>query len=542
MNVPDNANLQIAKHYDDQPYTSNAFFYSSPGHLRAAAHLYGVSTVPLARARVLELGCAAGGNLLPFALAYPEARVVGVDLSPVQVAAGKKIIQDLGVSNLELHAMSLTDITKDFGEFDYIIAHGVFSWVPPEVRDAMLRICHENLSSKGIAYISYNTYPGWKVGDIVRDAMMLHSHGATTEEEKLAQAKAILTLLSDGLAEGNSLAAPLRTAAGNLNKHSDYYVMHEYLATFNTPCYFVEFADAARRAGLAYVGDAEAQSEMSATYDSNVQLNHSLIALGQSKVMRQQYLDFSVGRNFRRSLLVHEERQSSIAIAPELEYLNDLRFAGYFKLVEAEENAPAGTKTYADYKSRKLHTREQTVVAVIEALTNHWPCSLDMTTLVAETANTSGIANAEQHSAGIHKAVATLFKLGRLYMGMEAGAHETKSSTQVLPGFVYLFEQARTNALPIGQFNAWHDTVSIRLKDAEAYAISQMSSKFRNTGLRKRLRDALHEGIVPDTDGKFLTGQRNLESTAQLILNRLYELLTRQGVLSVASATQKEVE
>src|SRR5690606_7964133 len=105
--------------------------------------------------------------------------------------------------NLHLHAMSLTDITPEFGQFDYIVAHGVFSWVPPEVREAMLRIVRENLSPKGIGYISYNTYPGWKAGDIVRDAMLLHSHTAQSDDDKLAAAKAMLNLLSDGIAGSN---------------------------------------------------------------------------------------------------------------------------------------------------------------------------------------------------------------------------------------------------------------------------------------------------------------------------------------------------
>lgn len=542
MNAPDTANLQIAKSYDDRPYTSKAFFYSSPGHLRATAHLYGVSTVPLKHARVLELGCAAGGNLLPFALAYPEATVVGIDLSPVQIAAGQKIVHDLKVRNLTLHAMSLTDITPDFGEFDYIIAHGVFSWVPPEVRQSMLRVCRENLSPEGIAYISYNTYPGWKAGEILRDAMMLHSHGAETADEKLARAKAMLTLMSDGLAAGNPLTPSLHGAAEKLKTQSDYYVAHEYLETFNTPCYFVEFVDAVRQAGMAYVGDADSQSEISSTYGNNVQLNHSLVAMGQPKELRQQYLDFAVGRNFRKSLLVHEERQQSIAIAPVLERLDDVRFASYFTQVATKANAAEGIRTYADNKGRELNTREQTVVAAMEALTKSWPASLSMTEIVAKTAGTSGIGDSDQHAAGMRKAVATLFKLGRLYIGLNAEPRESKAPMQLLPGFAYVVEQTYAHSAPIGQFNAWHDSISILLKDAEVYAVSQMSGRLRNTGLRKRLRDALHEGAVPNTDGKFLTGQRNLDATAQRILNRLYEVLMQQGVLSALVSAQAEME
>ena len=131
------------------------------------ASLYGLASPGLENARVLEMGCAAGGNLLPFALNHPNAQVVGIDLSPQQIEAGQRVAEAAGARNLDLRAMSLTDITAEFGEFDYIICHGVFSWVPPDVRDAILRICRTNLAPEGIAYISYNIYPGWKASDVI---------------------------------------------------------------------------------------------------------------------------------------------------------------------------------------------------------------------------------------------------------------------------------------------------------------------------------------------------------------------------------------
>ncbi|HEY9280508.1 MAG TPA: class I SAM-dependent methyltransferase [Eoetvoesiella sp.] len=534
MNSPDIVNQQIAEHYDRTQYTSNAFFYSSPGHLRATAHLYGVETVPVEKARVLELGCAAGGNLLPLVLAYPEAQAIGVDLSTVQIQQGQKIVQDLGIKNLDLRAMSLTDIGKDFGQFDYIIVHGVFSWVPPEVREAIVRICRENLSPKGLAYVSYNTYPGWKAGDIVRDAMLLHSHSATNDEEKLASAKAMLTLLSDGLAASNPLASALRGAVGQVQKQSDYYVAHEYLEAFNSPCYFLEFADAAQQAGLAYVGDAESHSELSATYGQNVQLNHSLIALGQPKVMRQQYLDLAIGRNFRKSMLVQQEREAEIAISPDLGRLRDLRWAGFFTRGESPQGAPVGHHTYTNHKGGPLNTTEVRVIAVANALSQAWPVAVSFNDLVSHVQAQGVLAgDSSDVEKAVQEALDTLFKLNQLRFSLDAGPYANSQSTapQLIPGLAYLIQQNKDSASGVGRFSLWHDGINIQLKEAESFLLPHINGKNTENQLRALLRDVLHDGKVPATDGKMLTGQRNLDAKALLMVSKLLDFLNRQGAL-----------
>ena len=174
---------------------------------------------------------------------------MGVDLSVQQIEAGQSIVKAMGLKNLDLRAMSITDITPEFGQFDYIIVHGVFSWVPPEVREAILRVCRENLAPEGIAYVSYNTYPGWKASDVVRDAMILNSHDAQTPEERLARAKDMLAMLENGLSNNNPLRSALQQAARQVRKQSDYYLMHEHLEEVNAPCYFLEFVAAAQQAG-----------------------------------------------------------------------------------------------------------------------------------------------------------------------------------------------------------------------------------------------------------------------------------------------------
>lgn len=535
MTAPDTAIQQIAEHYDRTQYTSNAFYYSSPAHLRATAHLYGVEAVPVEQARVLELGCAAGGNLLPFVLSYPKAQAIGVDLSPVQIQQGQKVVQDLGIKNLDLRAMSLTDIDKSFGEFDYIIVHGVFSWVPPEVRQAILRICRENLSPKGIAYISYNTYPGWKAGDIVRDAMLMHSHSAGSDEQKLASAKAMLTLLTDGLAASNPLAPSLRAAASQVGRQSDYYIAHEYLEAFNAPCYFVEFADAAQQAGLAYVGDAESHSELSTAYGQNVQLNHSLVALGQPKVVRQQYLDFAIGRNFRKSLLVHQERTEEVAMAPQLDRIRDLRWAGRFTQAVAPEGAPADRRFYTNQKGSPLNTTEARVVSVVDALTKAWPASVLFSDLVSTVLGQGSLGgDAAVVEKAVQEALESLFKLNQLRVSLESTPYDglPTDAPRLIPGFAYLHKQGQDAAYGVGQFNLWHDGAKVQLKEAEAFLLPYIDGNNTAAQLRTRLRDALNEGKVLAPDGKSLAGQRNLDAKAQDIVGKLLDLLRRVGALA----------
>ena len=98
------------------------------------------------RCRVLELGCTDGGNLLPMAATLPRSSFLGIDLSGRQIAAGQKMIERLGLENVELRQMDIADVGEDFGTFDYIICHGVYSWVPPPVQDKILEICARRLA------------------------------------------------------------------------------------------------------------------------------------------------------------------------------------------------------------------------------------------------------------------------------------------------------------------------------------------------------------------------------------------------------------
>jgi SAM-dependent methyltransferase len=163
-----------ATSYDEVPYASDPYPQSHPDQLATVATLFGMAPAPVDRCRVLELGCARGGNLIPLALALPRSRFVGIDSSAHQVVAAREVIAALGLGNIEVSQRSILDVDAGFGSFDYIICHGTYSWVPSEVQDKILAVCARNLAPGGVAYVSYNTYPGWHLRGLVRDLLCYH--------------------------------------------------------------------------------------------------------------------------------------------------------------------------------------------------------------------------------------------------------------------------------------------------------------------------------------------------------------------------------
>lgn len=302
--------------YDETPYPTYTFEQTHPDRLATIATIFGVTPVPPQRCRVLELGCASGGNLLPMALGLPESSFVGVDLSGQQIAKGKERQERLGLRNVSLHHRDIMDLGPELGQFDYIIAHGVFSWVPRLVQDRMLALCEELLAPDGVAYISYATYPGCATRKILRDLMRFHTRGIHDRTERVAQARAAAAFFADAVPAVEARhKALLEEERRRLEKLNDELLLHDDLAEINDPIYFHEFVDRARQRRLKYLGDARFHLMYDQRYSPEVRE-----ALRQSGdvVVYEQYLDFLSGRAFRETLLCREEIQLNRAIAPEV--------------------------------------------------------------------------------------------------------------------------------------------------------------------------------------------------------------------------------
>lgn len=387
----------LSQAYDEVPYTSHPFPQSTPEHLEAVARLFDLPSCPPARARVLELGCASGGNILPFAARFPEAQVVGIDLSAVQVGQGQQAIARAGLTNIVLKNMDLEQVDTTLGQFDYILCHGVYSWVPPSVQSAILRIASDNLAPDGVAFISYNTYPGWKAREIVRDAMLLRGARGQTPAEQLAYARGMVTFLNDMAAEGSVLKKTLEETLPTILSSQDYYLLHEFLEACNAPCYLKDFVAAAGTHGLAYLGDADPATMFVSNYGDKV-ATPLLQECGASQVLMEQYLDFITNRQFRQTLLVKQARASAIRYQ-----LDNPRLGGFDYAAEFTSDQPltleGGPIRCTAWNNIPITLGTPAHKAVAQVLTAHYPATLGFQALVDAVGQTLGHTGAAVEEA-----------------------------------------------------------------------------------------------------------------------------------------------
>ena len=302
--------------YSELGYKSMPFPYTTPATLEAYAALVGVSAPNPKTVRVLELGATYGGNIISQALFNPDATFVGIELSQEQVEKGNEVIANAGLINVSLIQSDIASIGSEIGTFDYIIAHGVYSWVDDGVKDALLRLIDEHLAEDGIAYISYNTYPGWHTMDEVRQLMMFSNRDKTqfNHKEKVLHGKTIGSIVGsqilkyDNLKERNS---KFLGALRSVMQKDEYYVGHDHLEPNNDPVYFYQFNDHLGAHNLAYLCDADLTLSMVRSFDADIADTLDKLALNDH-VAQEQYLDFMLDTTFRKSIICKAKHAESV--------------------------------------------------------------------------------------------------------------------------------------------------------------------------------------------------------------------------------------
>jgi methyltransferase-like protein/SAM-dependent methyltransferase len=370
--------------YDEVPYPSTSFIVSHPDNLATLATLLGMRPSPVEHCRVLELGCASGGNIVPMALSLPESEFVGIDLSGRQIAEGQAMVDAVGLKNVTLQHMNILDVNADFGQFDYIITHGIYSWVPSEVQDKILEICKQNLAPNGVAYISYNTYPGWHMLGALRHMMLYHTREVTDPRARAAEARALLDLLTGLIPDKGSpyssyLKAYLTFYKQRYLPRGDEAMIHDELAEVNEPIYFYQFAERAERHGLQYLADAQFQTMLASNLPA--EMAEALRKMAQDTISLEQYMDFLHNRTFRQTLLCHEDVRLSGSPHPDL--LANFYVASPALPAESELNIHSvSVEKFRASDGTILSTDHPVTKAGVLYLTEIWPYSVPFKALL----------------------------------------------------------------------------------------------------------------------------------------------------------------
>ena len=368
--------------YDDLSYESLAYPQSHPDRLATVATLFGLRPAPVDACRVLEIGCAAGGNLLPMAAALPGSEFVGVDHSAPQIAEARRAADALKLGNLELKTLGLEAIEETLGTFDYIIAHGVYSWIPLPLQEKLLALVGRQLRPQGVAYLSYNTQPGWQTRQSLREMVLFQTRQVESAAEKLAAARALFAFWETAFqGREDAYAQGLQEELAQLRTLGDFYITHEYLEEANSGCYFHEFIRDARQQGLQFLGEADMQT-MSASGFSPA-IRQGLRGLAGDIVQAEQHLDFLRNRAFRQTLLCRAEVEIQRAIPPE-------RLLGMHLALAATATGAHGE--FRDADGVILRATDPFAKAALEELSAVWPQSLPFAELVARASARSGVA------------------------------------------------------------------------------------------------------------------------------------------------------
>ncbi|MGH2834691.1 MAG: methyltransferase regulatory domain-containing protein [Solirubrobacteraceae bacterium] len=417
--------------YERFAYPGYAYAATHPARLEVVGRLFGLHPGRADEARVLELGCGDGGNVLSLAQALPGARFVGLDAAAGGIERGAKLARSAGIENAQLLCLDLEDLPADLGEFDYILAHGVYSWIPPRVRAALLTALRRHLAPQGIAYVSYNAYPGSYLRDMARDILAYHVRDIADPHERLAAAQELMRTIV-AIEEPSPYARLLREHMERMLRYSDALLLHDDLAEIATPFYLHEFVEQAERHGLAFLAEAElSESQMRGVPESAAQL---MQGLPDDMVVREQYLDFFKNRMFRQTLLCHGEAEVSreldetqiegFFVAAQLEAADEGREGdadggedegGNGERGENEGSTEApDEETFVTPEGFTVTTSEPLVRAALHALAEAWPASLPFSELIPVAAAAAGSQCSEELVAARLRTVLLQAYLGRI--------------------------------------------------------------------------------------------------------------------------------
>ena len=355
--------------YDRVPYPNATYTQTHVRRLAAIARLFGVSAPEIRTCRVLEIGCGEGANLVNMAVDLPESQFVGIDLSQTAIARATDLARHAGVENVTFRQIDAAELVGRPGECDYVIAHGVFSWVSREVQDKILELCERVLAPTGIAYISYNTYPGWHVREMLAEMMRFHTSGVEDPEVAVTEGLGVVQAVGRALGDDNPYAKSMLSEMERIVRRNKVVTFHDDLNPDMKPLLFSDFIKRVRAHGLQFLAEADYSTMV---YDDlPADARTALEEIRDDAVRREQYLDFFKLRRLRETLIC----RSDLNVLPEAS--NGAFDVLYFGVPLEPKTPPDYTNEtpveFVGQRNMSVTVAQPFVKAAIAILCDSWP-------------------------------------------------------------------------------------------------------------------------------------------------------------------------
>jgi SAM-dependent methyltransferase len=443
----------------------------------------------------------------------PGSEFVGVDRASAPIARARGMAGDLGLGNVRFLHCSLAEIPADLGTFDYVIAHGVYSWISPELQEALLVACRRHLSPRGVAYVSYNTYPGNHLRQMVREMMLFHLRGVEEPERLLEQGVALARFVAESQTNPDVYGQLLRGELERFLSVDANYLLHDTLEEHNLPIYFHEFAERAAQHGLQYLAEADFHEMLDWGFQPEVA--RTLARLGANRIAREQYLDFLKCRCFRQTLLCHQDVALDLSLRPEL--ARRFHVAGVSRpetgRVDLDERTP---ERFLHPQGASLRTDWPVAKAALLLLSSRWPRALAFDELLrlslAGVGEGAAGLSADEAARELGSMLLRAYASGLIDLHVHAPAQSGPSGGNPVASDLARWE-VRTGRRRIT--GLYHSTVA--LEDEPTARLIELSD---GTRTRATLLDALSEG---ESGGARRVDARSFDLTV--------ERLVRSGVL-----------
>ncbi len=290
----------------DVVYTTNFYREITPAWLATTCLLLGQRPPDLTRPfRYADLGCGHGFTALVVAATCPDAEVWAFDFNPAHIEWATRLAADAGLRNVRFVEASFADLAARpeaaLPSFDFMVSHGVLSWISPENRRLMLDVIRQRLRPGGLTYLSYNVTTGW-AGMVPLRRLMCMLEEANPARTDVA-ATAILDFI-ERMRVAGALFFPanptIESRLDDIRKQDARYIAHEYLNRDWHPLMFVEMAEAMADTKCSFIGSATLSENVDALAAPAGML--PLLTEATDRVLHETLRDFAASQAFRRDL------------------------------------------------------------------------------------------------------------------------------------------------------------------------------------------------------------------------------------------------